>query len=124
MAGENLRLKTSHKNRGLCNFSRIYSILHTANTFDILKQSTLYAGKNGDSDETSVIMKLYQVIRTKQNSQNPNREKKKLRYMSLSNSKWKLTPLPPETFTKKPSCVSAFHCFGEVLCVFGSSLGQ
>lgn len=60
VAGENLRLKTSHKNRGLCNFSRIYSILHPANTLGILKQSILYAVKNRDSEETTVIMKLYQ----------------------------------------------------------------
>lgn len=65
MAGENLRLETSHENRGLCNFSRIYSILHAANTLGILKQSTLHAGKNRDSEETTVITKLYQVIRTK-----------------------------------------------------------
>lgn len=77
MAGENLRLKTSHKTRGLCNFSRIYSILYSANTLGILKQNTLYAGRDRDPEETAVIMKLHQVIRTKLNTQNPNGKKKK-----------------------------------------------
>lgn len=77
VAGENLRLKTSHKNRGLCNFSRIYSILHPANTLGITKAEHIVCcqkqrfGGNNSNHET------IPVTRTKLNSKNSNGKKKR-----------------------------------------------